>query len=74
MKQLTPASGTSWIAAGLMLGIVSLAAPSSAATANTLSGEILGQVKNVAGVAQMGANVYLYNRYGAPARKGRSSE
>lgn len=74
MKQLTPASGTSWIAAGLMLGIVSLAAPSSAATANTLSGEILGQVKNVAGVAQMGANVYLYNRYDELVRKGLSNE
>src|SRR5665213_2278475 len=72
MKQRTTAPTTLWIAAGLLLGVASVSAP--AASLNPLSGEILGQVKNAAGVAQMGATVYLYNRYDELVRKGLSNE
>src|SRR6185369_17641732 len=47
---------------------------SSDLSLNPLSGEILGQVKNAAGVAQMGATVFLYNRYDELVRKGLSNE
>jgi len=72
MMQRTTAPTTLWIAAGLLLGVASVSAP--AASLNPLSGEILGQVKNAAGVAQMGATVYLYNRYDELVRKGLSNE
>jgi Carboxypeptidase regulatory-like domain len=72
MNQRTTAPTLLWIAAGLLLGVASVNAP--AASLNPLSGEILGQVKNAAGVAQMGATVYLYNRYDELVRKGLSNE
>ncbi len=72
MNQRTTAPTTLWIAAGLLLGVACVSAP--AASLNPLSGEILGQVKNAAGVAQMGATVYLYNRYDELVRKGLSNE
>src|SRR6476661_8424870 len=72
MNQRTTAPTTLWIAAGLLLGLASVSA--SAASLNPLSGEILGQVKNAGGVAQMGATVYLYNRYDELVRKGLSNE
>lgn len=78
MNQRTPASGTSWIAAGLLVGLLSaggfFCSPASAASLNPLAGEILGQVKDAAGAAQMGASVYLYNRYDELVRKGLSNE
>jgi hypothetical protein len=72
MNQRTTAPTTLWIATGLLLGLAGVSAP--AASLNPLSGEILGQVKNAAGVAQMGATVYLYNRYDELVRKGLSNE
>ncbi len=51
---------TSTITLGLLVGL-SPGVP--AATPAPLSGGILGQVRNAAGVAQMGATVILYNRY-----------
>src|SRR5579872_3198534 len=72
MKQRTTAPTTLWIAAGLLLGLASVSAP--AASLNPLSGEILGQVKNAGGVAQMGATIYLYNRYDELVRKALSNE
>jgi hypothetical protein len=72
MNQRTTAPTTLWIAAGLLLGMASVSAP--AASLNPLSGEILGQVKNATGVAQMGATVYLYNRYDELVRKSLSNE
>jgi len=72
MNQRTTAPTTLWIAAGLLLGVASVSAP--AASLNPLSGEILGQVKNASGVAQMGATVFLYNRYDELVRKGLSNE
>ena len=78
MNQRTPASGTSWIAAGLLVGLLGTAglfcSPASAASLNPLAGEILGQVKDATGAAQMGASVYLYNRYDELVRKGLSNE
>ena len=59
--------------AGIALGL-GLSNFSFAASPNPLAGEILGQVKNAAGVAQMGATIYLYNRYDEMVRKGLSNE
>ena len=78
MNQRTLASGTSWIAAGLFVGLLGaggLFCPlASAASMNPLAGQILGEVKDAAGVAQMGASVYLYNRYDELVRKGLSNQ
>ncbi len=78
MKQGTPVSGTSWIAAGWLVGLLGVAgvfcSPASAGSLNPLAGQILGEVKDAAGVAQMGASVYLYNRYDELVRKGLSNE
>ena len=78
MNQRTPASGTSWIAAGLLVGLLGTAglfcSPASAASLNPLAGQILGQVRDATGAAQMGASVYLYNRYDELVRKGLSNE
>jgi hypothetical protein len=53
---------TGFALASLLCGLVP--APSAFAAAPLpLSGGIFGQVKNPAGVAQMGASVLLYNRY-----------
>lgn len=38
------------------------------------SGQILGEVRNAAGVAQMGASVVLYDRYGQTVRRALSDE
>jgi len=78
MNQRTPASGSSWITAGLLVGLLGAAglscSPVSAASLNPLAGQILGQVKDAGGAAQMGASVYLYNRYDELVRKGLSNE
>src|ERR1017187_2532135 len=74
MNQLTSASGRLWIAVRLVSGLLSIAGPSPAASLNPLTGEILGQVRDAAGVVQMGASVYLYNRYDEQVRKGFSNE
>jgi len=78
MHQRTSASGSSWVAAGLFVGLLGTAtlfcSPASAASLNPLAGQILGQVKDASGAAQMGASVYLYNRYDELVRKGLSNE
>jgi Carboxypeptidase regulatory-like domain/TonB dependent receptor len=78
MNQRTPVSGTSRIAAGLLVGLLGTAgifcSSASAASLNPLAGEILGQVKDATGAAQMGASVYLYNRYDELVRRGLSNE
>jgi len=58
----------------VLLGALCSAGIASAASPAGLSGEILGQVKNAAGIAQMGANVYLYNRYDELVRRGLTTE
>ena len=60
--------------AGLLAGLFCLAGPAFAASPVPLSAEILGQVRNSAGVAQMGAAVSLYNRYDELVRKGLTNE
>jgi len=78
MKLRTFASGTSRFAAGLFVGLLGtlgiLCSPASGASLNPLAGDILGQVKDAAGASQMGASVYLYNRYDELVRKGLSNE
>src|ERR1700688_3497075 len=74
MNQRNSAPGTLWIASWLGLRLLATGLPSPAGALNPLTGEILGQVKNGAGVVQMGASVYLYNRYDELVRKGLSNE
>src|SRR5436309_4756817 len=55
----------------ILWGVACLATPavSSAATAVKLSGAITGVVNNSAGVPQMGATVWIYNRQDKPLQK-----
>lgn len=54
---------------GLVAGLLSLAPQARAVDPLPLSGEILGQVKNTAGVAQMGAKAELLNRFDQVVRE-----
>ncbi len=63
MTKLTAAQRKSRISLGIAAILLALAPSASAAAPIQLSGSIAGQVKNSAGVAQMGATVVLYNRY-----------
>ncbi len=78
MNQRTPVSGTSRIAAGLFVGLLGTAgmfcSPVSAASLNPVAAQILGQIKDSGGAAQMGASIYLYNRYDELVRKALSNE
>ena len=65
--------GTFSIALGL-LGLGALPSPVRAGSPPALSGGILGQVKNVGGIAQMGATVLLYDRYDQLVRRALSNE
>src|SRR5579863_9233108 len=60
--------------AGLLSGLLCLAGSAFAGSPVALSAEILGQVRNSGGVAQMGAAVSLYNRYDELVRKGLTNE
>ncbi len=51
------------IRAAILAAALSLAGSAYAASPDTLTGQILGTVHDATGVAQMGATVYLYNRY-----------
>ncbi len=70
-RRATPLLG---LLPALALGLASFAGAAFGASANPLAGEILGQVKNAAGIAQMGASVYLYNRYDETVRRALSNE
>ena len=64
---------------GLIAGMVGLtpavhAADNGAIFAPSLSAQILGEVRNSAGVVQMGAVVSLYNRYDELLRRGLSNQ
>ena len=78
MNQRTLVSGTSQLAACLLMGWLGTAgvfcSPALAASLNPLAAQILGQVKDASGAAQMGASIYLYNRYDEMVRKGLSNE
>ena len=52
-----------------MLGLLGSLGTVRAASPNILSGELLGEVKSAPGIAQMGAAVYLYNRYDELVRR-----
>lgn len=54
---------TSTIALSLLTGFVGLAPEGHAGGVAPLSGEVLGEVRNSAGIVQMGASVMIYNRY-----------
>ncbi len=51
------------IAASLLAGLVGLAPDVHGGSVALLSGDVRGNVRNSAGIAQMGAAVFLYNRY-----------
>ena len=51
------------IAAGLVAGVVALAPQAQGGGSIVLSGQVLGEVLNNTGAPQMGAAVFLYNRY-----------
>ncbi|HEV2202064.1 MAG TPA: carboxypeptidase-like regulatory domain-containing protein [Bryobacteraceae bacterium] len=53
---------TTWIMAGLA-AMLSLPGTVVGASPGSFAGQILGHVQDATGVAQMGATVYLYNRY-----------
>src|SRR5260370_34241056 len=64
---------------GLIAGMVGLttaayAADQTSLFAPTFSAQILGDVRNANGVAQMGAVVSLYNRYDELVRRGFSNQ
>ncbi|HUA87036.1 MAG TPA: carboxypeptidase-like regulatory domain-containing protein [Bryobacteraceae bacterium] len=60
---------------GFAIGVLVLAAAArTPALAGTLAGGILGQVRNSAGVAQMGATVLLYDRYDQLVRRALTTE
>lgn len=62
------------ITLGISIGILCLAPLARAGSATPLSGGILGQVKNATGVTQMGAAVFLYNRYDQLVRQAFTNE
>jgi hypothetical protein len=62
------------LALALLAGVSLTAVPGHAGSVPPLSGEVLGQVQNAAGVVQMGARVFLYNRYSALVRQTLSNE
>src|SRR5579884_910686 len=65
---------TSTIAAGFVAGILSLAPLAQAGSAPVPSGALLGEVHNNSGAAQMGAAVFLYNRYDQLVRQSFTNE
>jgi carboxypeptidase family protein len=65
---------TSTITLGFLGGLICLAPWAQAGSPAPLSGEILGEVKGATGVVQMGATVFLYNRYDQLVRQALTSE
>jgi len=59
---------------GLIAGIVGLTPALHAGESTSLSGQILGEVRNSNGVSQMGAAVSLYNRYDELVRRALSNQ
>src|SRR5215471_13422966 len=59
---------------GLVAGMTAALSAASAGSMPPLSGEVLGQVQNSAGIAQMGASVFLYNRYDQLVRQALTNE
>jgi hypothetical protein len=65
---------TSMIAASLLAALVGLAPEVRGGSGALLSGDLRGDVRNTSGVAQMGASVFLYNRYDGLVRQTLTSE
>jgi hypothetical protein len=63
-----------FVALSLAAVCAAAAQPARAAASELLTGEILGEVRNAAGVAQMGATVLLYNRYEQRVRQTLTNE
>jgi len=62
------------IAASLLAGLVGLAPEGRAGSGAFLSGNVRGDVRNGAGIAQMGAAVFLYNRFDQLVQQSLTSE
>ncbi len=74
LRMTRPSTRSSiWIAAGFIGALLSAGA-ANAASPDSFSGQILGTVHNATGVAQMGATVYLYNRYDQLVRHALTNE
>ena len=58
----------------VLAGGLCFAAPVLAASSAPLVGQILGQVRSGTGITQMGATVFLYNRYDELMRRGWTDE
>jgi hypothetical protein len=65
---------SSMIAASLLAGLVGLAPEGRAGSGAFLSGNVRGDVRNSSGIAQMGAAVFLYNRYDQLVQQALTSE
>jgi hypothetical protein len=61
-------------ALGLLAGCMALAPAGHAASVPPLAGGLLGEIRNNAGIAQMGATVILYDRYDHLVRQALSNE
>ena len=59
---------------GLIAGMIGLTPALHAGESISLSGQILGEVRNSNGVSQMGAAVSLYNRYDELVRRALSNQ
>ena len=59
---------------GLIAGMVGLTPALHAGDPTSLSGQILGEIRNSNGVSQMGAAVSLYNRYDELVRRSLSNQ
>lgn len=59
---------------GLIAGMIGLTPALHAGDSTSLSGQILGEVRNSSGVSQMGAAVSLYNRYDELVRRALSNQ
>jgi len=62
------------VAAALVWAALFCTTVTNAGSPGPLAGEILGQVKNATGIAQMGASVQLYNRFDELVGRGLTNE
>lgn len=74
MSPWKTAWNTTCLTAGFIGALLSLAGTASAASPGPFAGQILGNVHDAGGVAQLGATVYLYNRYDQLVRHALSDE
>jgi len=62
------------IAASVLAGLAGLAPEMRAGSGSLLAGDVRGDVRNNTGIAQMGAAVFLYNRYDQLVRQALTTE